>query len=172
MNRARGITQKELKEIISYCPETGTFRWIQTRYKSVAEKGMLAGGTSKTGYHRIAINNKRYQSHLLAWLYVYGCWPDGEIDHINHDRSDNRICNLRVVDSSGNKKNLSLASNNASGITGVYWYERYKAWSAQIQVDGKVIYLGRSANMIDAAALRKSAEKRYGFHDNHGTKAA
>lgn len=104
----------------------------------------------------------------MAWLYIYGEFPDGEIDHINGNKADNRICNLRCVDHFTNMKNYPLPRNNKSGIIGVSWYKALSKWEAKIQHDGKSIHLGYFDDLDDAAKARKAAEEKYSFHANHG----
>jgi hypothetical protein len=79
---------------------------------------------------RIQINGKTYQAHRLAFLYMTGKFPPDEVDHINHEPSDNRFVNLRQVTRLENLRNQSLSKNNKSGFTGVSWYGRYSKWVA------------------------------------------
>jgi hypothetical protein len=97
---------------------------------------------------------------------VYGDEPQ-DIDHINGNRRDNRIANLRAVDRRENMRNARLRSNNTSGIVGVTFSRDRKKWVAQIN-DGKVRSLGRFDKFEDAVEARKAAERRAGFHPNHG----
>lgn len=159
------ITQKELKSLLLYDASTGEFFNLTNRYH--AKKGQVAGYTNNTGYTSIAIKRKQYLAHRLAWLYVYGGWPD-QIDHINHNRKDNRISNLRNVNHQENAKNRSAGKNNSSGITGVDWRTRDKEWRARIKFNRRLIHLGTSKDKFEAICLRKSAESALGFHGNHG----
>lgn len=88
------ITADRVRELLDYCPETGEFRNRISRRASPA--GKLVGTMLPIGYLQIKIDRKCYYCHRLAWLYVHGVWPL-EIDHIDHDRSNNRIANLRSV---------------------------------------------------------------------------
>ena len=160
------ITQSELKELLSYCPETGIFTWKKRRGGS-AKKGSAAGWLSN-GYTRIAVNGKEFAAHRLAWLYQFGTLPNDSIDHINHERSDNRISNLRECTTSDNAKNMSMHKSNSSGVTGVSWDKKTKAWKACIHANGRKINLGTYESMPDAEYARMNAEKMYGFHKNHG----
>ena len=101
---------------------------------------------------------------------VYGKFPPKslEIDHINQNRLDNRIENLRVVTKSINLQNQKLSSNNTSGHIGVCWIKDANKWRAAIGVDGKLIYLGNYARIEDAIAVRKQAEKHHDFSPLHG----
>jgi len=105
-------------------------------------------------------------AHMLAWLIVYGEWPNGQIDHINGDRLDNRIKNLRVVTQQQNAFNRVLYKNNSSGVKGVSWSIAQQAWHAQIRVTGKRIHLGFFKSKNDAANAYAAASAK--FHGEFG----
>ncbi len=160
------MTQKELKSKLHYNSETGIF----TRLKSYHSRfiGKPAGNLNSLGYTKIIINNKSYSAHRLAWLYEYGEFPSKEIDHIDHNRNNNSIHNLRVVSRTENNRNKTFQINNTSGIMGVRWHKLSKRWRAEIKVDGKKIQLGAFKNIEDAIVCRKNGAIKYGFHSNHG----
>ena len=134
------LTQERLKELLDYDPETGVF--VRKASRGTAKAGSVAGCMYNTGYIMIRIDSKDYTAHRLAWLYVYGCWPTNQIDHINRVKDDNRLCNLREATQSENNWNVGKYKNNKSGLTGVSWHNSTKKWQAQISVNGKLIYLG------------------------------
>lgn len=159
------MKQKELKKILSYDKETGVFTWKINISRKV-RKGDIAGMVNSEGYRRIGIKGKSYLSHRLAWLYEYGHFPKNETDHINHYKTDNKICNLRDVTGQENQKNELLTKRNTSGTVGV---GRFKSkWYARIGVNRKTISLGYFKDIKDAIRIRKNAEITYGFHLNHG----
>ena len=162
------ITQTYLKEIFDYNPDTGVFtRLISTT--NCVKVGDIAGCVNKNhGYRAISVKNKLYLAHRLAWLYMTGEWPKDQIDHINHDRVDNRWVNLRKATRQENGKNMSMSKRNTSGVTGVCWAKVESKWFAQIMVDSKTIGLSYFADKFEAICARKSAENKYGFHGNHG----
>jgi len=162
------IPQEELKRLLRYDPETGIFTRLVSPARNV-KVGDVAGGICH-GYIRIKINSRGYAAHRLAWLYVYGECPAGEIDHINHDRSDNRIVNLRCVSLQDNQKNQRMAKKNTSGFNGVCWHKVTRKWMAQISVNDEKIYLGVFNSIDDAIMARKAADIKYDFHPNHGAK--
>ena len=133
------ITQQYIKELFHYNEHTGDFTRLIKRGSS--HVGDIAGSITWNGYTSIYIDGKNYRAHQLAWLYVHGVWPDTDIDHINRNKSDNRIVNLRLASRSQNNINSGLHSHNTSGFRGVY-ASRNK-WAAQIKLNGKKIYLGR-----------------------------
>jgi len=153
------LTQLKIKQHLHYTPKTGVFIRLKT--------GEVAGGARKDGYHRISIHNKRYYAHRLAWLYEYGYMPK-QIDHIDHNPSNNKISNLREATQKENQKNMSKGKNNTSGVVGVGWHKKSKRWRAYICVDGSNISLGYFTLFHEAVNARKNAEVLYGFHENHG----
>lgn len=157
----------KLKSTLDYNSETGDFTCLINR-SSNSRKGDVAGNLEKNGYIRIVISGDKYYAHRLAYFYYYKVWPDF-IDHINGDRSDNRISNIRNVDKPENARNKRISSRNTSGVQGVCWYKKSKKWVAKITHQGKSINIGYYLDKVDAIKARKDAEAKYGFHINHGT---
>ena len=163
------ITQEELQEILHYNPETGIFTWKINANRNRAMKGTEVSSISRNGYGTVVYKRKRYGTHRLAWLYIHGKFDTNlQIDHINHNRLDNRICNLRLVTRREQNMNLGLRKDNTSGVTGVKFREDRGKWEARIRVDNKRYELGHYVNKEDAVKARKEAEAKYGFHKNHG----
>ena len=169
------LTQERLKELLHYDPETGVFTRLVKTSRNTRLGVVENKPSSNNGYMRMKVdsgdpdnNNGGYFGHRLAWLYVYGYFPPEHMDHINHDRADNRIANLREVTHQENLKNMSMNPANTSGVTGVGWVRSRKTWSAIISVNGKNKRLGSFQNKEDAIAAREAAEIKYGFHENHG----
>jgi hypothetical protein len=157
---------------------TNFYEWNGFKYDSTTgviygRKGKPITAKDKTGYIRVSyrVNGKRknMRAHRVAFYAMGVEVPEGyEIDHINHNRSDNRWSNLRLVTHRENTMNRSKQKNNVSGVNGVYWHKRVKRWIAQIVVDGKKIYLGCFAEFHEAVNARKNAEVLYEYHENHG----
>lgn len=154
------ITQEELKRIINYDPDTGAFIWNVNR-GSRAQAGNIVKGSlhDPKGYLTIRLNGKSYYIHRLAWLYVYGYFPENQIDHINRNPSDNRIKNLREVSCQCNVRNCGNHRDNKSGVKGVVWDKRLKKWCSYINVNRKKIYLGLFLEKNDAVLMRLAAEQ-------------
>jgi len=134
-----------------------------------AKGGTIAGSKTRYGYIDIRINKQMYRAHRIIWEIHNGDIPDGfQIDHINGVRDDNRIENLRVVTIQENRKNHRPRSDNKSGKVGVYWVKSRNKWGAEIQDNKKKVLLGQFTNKTDAIKAREEAEKKYGYHVNHG----
>jgi hypothetical protein len=164
------ITQEQLKELLHYDPDTGFFTW-KVRRKGVA-LGSEAGTNAKKKqkyYRQINIESTLYLSHRLAWLYVHGKFPDGQIDHIDGEGLNNRITNLRDVTNRENSMNRRIPINNNSGVIGVSFDKQNGKWLAQISTELGNKNLGRFADIEGAVAARKAADIKYGYHENHGS---
>jgi hypothetical protein len=111
------LTQERLKELLYYNAATGIFYWRRT---DCGRRSKPAGRLAVNGYIGISIDYKRYYAHRLAFLYIRGRWPDGDIDHINGRRSDNRLWNLREATRAQNLMNSKRRRDNTSGFRGVY----------------------------------------------------
>lgn len=153
------LTQKQLKEILHYNPETGVFIRKSTKNK--------AGYISKAGYVIIYVLGKQYRAHRLAWLYMHNKHPN-KIDHKDHNGENNKINNLRNTDNLGNSRNLSISKANKSGVVGVGFYKRTGLWRAQININNKSKHLGYFNDKFEAICARLSANQNNGFHENHG----
>ena len=154
------LTQKRLKEIIHYEPDTGVF----TRHVTVANAvaGSIAGCKTSMGYIRIKIDRKAVFAHRLAWLYVYGYFPKQIIDHVNQIKDDNRIKNLRKSSALQNAHNISHKKTiSKSGFRGVSWHKRCKKYCARIRVNNKTISLGYFNNPESAHKAYLEAAKKY-----------
>lgn len=162
-------------KLFSYCAETGRLSRMVSRGKALAgtEAGTVMINTSSGKKYRI-INHcgKIHRAHRIAWLMHYGKWPENQIDHINGNGLDNRINNLRDVVHIENGRNQLMPKNNTSGVCGVNWCKQTNKWRAEIIVNGKKKCLGRHDLLSDAASAREAAERLYGFHPNHGKRAA
>jgi len=121
---------------IQYCAETGRFTWKSSIGGVVA--GQPAGCINSNGYMVVGFVGQKFRLHRLAWLLTHGCWPVGTIDHINCDRTDNRLCNLRDVSKKENCQNQRTPTKaNVSGFLGVYWSDRHGGFMAAVGVNGK-----------------------------------
>jgi hypothetical protein len=160
------LTQERLKELLHYDHETGIFTWVASN--RAGWKGKQAGYLRKDGYIGIMIDGTECLAHRAAFLYVAGELPNADTDHINHKRNDNRFSNLRMLDRANNAKNAVKSSANTSGITGVYWHKTAKKWQSSLTFEGEQKHLYCGGDFFEAVCARKSAEIRYGFHENHG----
>ena len=157
---SQDITAKYLHEQMRYDPETGELWWRVQKHRRKMDQP--AGSVAVNGrYRQISINRRQYLAHRLAWLYVHGEWPNGQIDHINGDRLDNRIANLREADNAQNSQNRPQQSNNKSGFKGVFFNHRHsQPWQAQIMARGQRVQLGYFATAEEAHEAYKEAAAR------------
>lgn len=135
------LTPEILKEHLEY--RDGHLWWIKLpKQASKIDQSKPAGHTNNSRYRAITINGRRYLEHRLVWLYHFGKWPDMELDHINGDRNDNRIENLREVTRQQNLFN-SVSKGGTSKYKGVSWDKNRNKWVAQYMLDRKHYYIGR-----------------------------
>ena len=151
------LTHERLLQVLAYDEGTGDFTWLVTRGKAL--QGHQAGQPLRSGYIGIGIDRRDYLAHRLAWFYVFGRWPAGQIDHINGDRHQNRIANLRDVTSAENNQNtLGPSCRNRSGILGIA--PNRNKWRAQIVVGGKRTHLGTFSTQEEASAAYLEAKRQ------------
>lgn len=156
------LTQERLRDLLSYDPDTGVF--IRKSARKLGLVGKPAGSRHCCGYRAIVVGAKTYLAHRLAWMYVYGKWPDNEIDHINRDRSDNRICNLRSATRHENSYNVPKLIKNKSGYKGVSKHPLCGKFVAQTTINNKKQYIGLFETAEEASeAYRIATEYRGDF---------
>jgi hypothetical protein len=154
-------TAEHIRSLLDYDPETGDFTW---KYRSGDDSritnwnrrwaGKRSYNMDRKGYLKIVLKPRQYKAHRLAWLYVYGEWPKGEIDHIDGNRANNAIANLRVATARQNQSNKTMKTAQ-SGFRGVT--KHFNKWRAMIRVDGKTTHLGLFDTPEAASAAYKAA---------------
>lgn len=173
-----------MRQLLRYEPDTGKLYWRE-RTPEMFRDGMrcrdavcqgwnkrFAGNEAfpqlrEDGYRYGRLADRKVMAHRVAWAIFHGKEPVGTVDHINGDRSDNRIGNLRDCPMSVNAKNLSLRKDNKYGVAGIRFRgcsRSTKQWLAVIKVDGRSIHLGSFESIGEAIRARRDAESRYGFH--------
>tara|TARA_R110000796_G_C14258651_1_gene399623 strand:- start:24 stop:521 length:498 start_codon:yes stop_codon:yes gene_type:complete len=162
----RNLTVDLLKHLFEYDKETGELRWAVKRQG--CSQGSVAGSIDSKGYRVITVNQKPYKAHRLVYLMHKGYLPR-TLDHINNNRSDNRIENLRAVSAGQNQHNRKINSNNKSGYKGVSWYASYSKWKAKIDLENKTVFLGYYNTPEEAdVVVRAAREELHGIYANHG----
>lgn len=152
------LSRKDLRELICYDKTTGLFSWKKSRRG--VQVGKPLGTDNGFGYLRITVLGRSYYAHRLAWFYVHGVWPI-TVDHLNGDKSDNRIANLRACTQIENNQNIRKPqANSKSKILGVSWHKKAMKWQAHICIYKERKYLGLFDNVLDAhEAYLKEREK-------------
>ena len=138
--------------LFAYDPETGTLR------------NRLTGSTGfvhQDGYVRVSIRNKTYPASRIIWWHIHGEWPDGDIDHINRVKADNRLANLRVLPRSENVRRSQRPYRSTTGCRGIATNKRGKPYRANIDIRGKKIHLGCFDTIEEAVAARRAAELQH-----------
>lgn len=169
-----------LRNLIRYEPDTGEMFWRE-RPSSMFKDGFYSADTlarswnsrysgkkcgcgDTGGYLRVSVHDRLFLAHRIAWAITYGEWPDEDIDHINGDRSDNRLRNLRTVTKAQNQRNQKKFRNNTSGVCGVYFIKSSKKWVAQIAGH----HIGTYNTRGDAAKARRADQRDRGYSARHG----
>ena len=172
-----------VQEAINYNPASGEMIWrvrprehfpTQGSWKTWNARwaGKRVGTLNKIkGYYTTMLCGRRHTLHRLAWCLSYQAWPLHEIDHINGNRLDNRLENLRCVTRAENMRNISISTANTSGVTGVSWSKGSRKWIAYIKINSQHIHLGTYADFSEAVSARKAAAFSLGFSPRHGSDA-
>lgn len=178
MDFQSSISIEILRQLLVYQPETGKLFWLYRPLSTFPTtracniwNARFAGKEAFTalseGYKVGRIHKKMYKAHRVIWALYYGNWPNDYIDHIDHNRDNNRIENLRITSHSENCKNRSKVFSSGN-VTGIYFLPKLNSWRARIRHNGKTIHLGYFKNKCDAAHAYENAKIQYNFHQNHG----
>lgn len=155
---SRTLTQERLKQLLAYDPGSGVFVWRVSRGSVSA--GRRAGTITDRGYVAIIADGRLYKAHRLAWLYTFGHFPSKQLDHVNGERDDNRLCNLREATNAENQQNLSADGCNSCGLRGVAKTKNGR-FAATIRVSGKNRYLGTFDSAEDAHQAYLEGKARF-----------
>ncbi len=185
------MTDRELLEAAAraaaaqmlYAPDSGAMIWqpksgdsAEVRRWNRRYAGREAGCVDDRGYVRIVVlvgsKKQKIRGHQLAWFIVHGRLPTGEIDHINGDRADNRIANLRDVTKVENQRNKGLQRNNTTGYVGVTRSRGRSLWEAHGREGNRRVYLGLYDSPEAAAAVARQFRDERGYTSGHGVRAA
>jgi len=155
------LTVERLREVLAYDPTSGLFTWIVSTGSRI-KIGYAAGGDVGGGYIGIGIDKFSYYAHRLAWMHFYGSCPAGDVDHIDGNKSNNSIANLRDVSHSVNLQNQKRAakSNKSSGLLGVSFDKSRSLWSAKLKLNGATHNIGLFDTAEKAHAAYIEAKRR------------
>lgn len=165
------LTQERVKYLFDYDPDTG----IVTNRAVVALGqfiGKVVGRKNDAGYLTVRVDGVVYRLHRIIWLWMEGYLPETDVDHIDHDPSNNSWSNLRVISHLCNCRNCKVSKNNKSGVSGVSWAARKESWTAQIMIHYKTTYIKRSKDLTEAVAHRLAAEQALGWDGCDSTSSA
>jgi len=162
------LTQDLLKEYLHYNEDTGIFTWIKKPCKKI-KVGSVAGSLNKVDmYIEIGLLGCLYKAHRLAWFYVYGEWPERDIDHKDTIKINNCISNLRLSNKSENAFNQGVSKRNTSGFKGVSYIEQSGKWRANAGLNGKIKFLGNFNTPEEASeAYKNFCRKHHGEFIHH-----
>ncbi len=164
------LTQARVRELFDYRSD-GELVW-RVRTAQCVKVGDVAGSPGSTGYKQTRVDGRLYLNHRLIWLWYHGYFSEHGLDHIDRNKVNNRIENLREVSHTCNMRNCKQRKNTSSGITGVHWNKEKKKWHVQIRVLKKLIHLGYYDTKLEAAQARWEAEVKYGFPNCNSTSSA
>ena len=159
------LDQVNLNAAFHYDPFTGQLTYRTTSRSGTA--GALATFAHSRGYLSVAVARKQYLAHRIIFMMVNGYWPE-HVDHINHNKADNRWNNLREVQQEVNNRNMPKQANSATGYVGVSYMKARNKYRAYITVNSKAKHLGSFDTVEEAVAARDIASIQYGYHVNHG----
>jgi hypothetical protein len=184
-NSQAAVSSQLLHERLLYDPDTGALTWRTPERDRFATlnafttwrtrfAGRPAGKRRDDGYVTVRVtvagDTHAFLAHRIIWCMVHGQWPEGQIDHINGNRADNRPSNLRDVSAAMNRLNMKCPKSSTTGVPGVSWCRVNRRWLVRINVDQRTKNLGRYDDFDQAVAVRKAAEQTYGYHANHGAR--
>jgi hypothetical protein len=162
------MIREELQALLEYNSENGHLKWL-VRTAQRIQIGDRAGTVNPDGYRQIRVFGRIYKAHRLIWFYVYGEWPKGWIDHINGNRDDNRITNLRVANGSQNSANSRKRTGGRSQYKGIYFHPHSGLWCARVTKNYKAVYCAYFRTDAEAhAAYVKAARRVFGEFFNKG----
>lgn len=166
------LTQDLIAKVLRYDSTTGVLFWTTNVHSKRAIPNSRAGSLVRTtGYRNITLFGRSYLEHHLIWFICKGVWPNGQLDHIDQVRDNNRISNLREVTVSENARNRSRRKNTTTGEAGIWYNRKTRKYVAEITLNGKKVYQKSFDDPDEAVRERKIQSIQLGFHENHGSQS-
>lgn len=156
------VAISDLRSRIMVNSDTGEIFWVST--------GRPAGSRRPDGYIRLNVSGATVMAHRAIWAWVNGAWPRLFLDHIDGNRQNNSISNLREVTEAESQKNLGVYKTNKSGFPGVYWSKANSRWMATVQINRRRVYVGCFVSAHEAFEARLKAQMAANYHPNHGSR--
>lgn len=154
------ISQARVRELFGY--REGKIFWIKPTSNRV-RFGLEAGSITRRGYKAVSIDGRLYLVHRIIWLWHHGYLPENGIDHIDKNKNNNKIENLREVSQQCNVRNSSLSRSSKTGVRGVSWNKQKKRWCSTITVGGSRKFLGYTVDFFRSVENRLIAEEKAGW---------
>lgn len=165
------LTQEILREYLAYNETTGMLTWSK-KPNTKCNVNCRAGSFNKnTGYRNITLFGKGYPEHHVIWCWYHGYWPKHQIDHEDHNRTNNAIANLREVTVAQNARNRTRRIGTTVEEAGIWFCRKRKRYVAEITMNGKKVYqkTWKAEHIETAIQERKTKLIELGFHENHGS---
>jgi len=165
------LTQAILREYLAYDAKTGFLTWIKKLSNKVNIKARAGSYITKSGYRTLQLFGKTYPEHHVIWCWVHGYWPPNQVDHIDHNRANNALSNLREVTIAENAQNRTARRNTTVREAGIWFCRRRDRYISEITMNGKKVFQRtyQAKDLDRAIRERKYKLIELGFHVNHGS---
>lgn len=168
--RKEEITQEIIKEYLAYNPTTGILTWLKKPCKRTVVNTRAGTVSEASGYRYLSFFGKRYPEHHVVWFWIHGYWPLQQIDHIDQNRANNALINLREVSVAENARNRTRRRNTKVEEAGIWYCKKRQRYVSEITVNGRKVYQKTFKPEDINAAIEQRKQKliELGFHENHG----
>lgn len=163
------LTLAMLQKVLKYDPDNGHLTWLSKSCNKRIVIGSRAGSLHKaSGYRHITLFGTTYGEHIICYYMHHGHWPEGQVDHDDHVRDNNRANNLKDVTFLANMRNRGAIEKTITGHQGVWYCKRRERYVAEITMNRKKVWQRTFKSATEAATVRAEKLIELGFHENHG----